>query len=348
MSKLVVIGDKSSLGGIYLFTKNIEEINRKDTDISFFSTKTKEKFLREKNSLISALYYDKWYYKILLFFDIIKILSNTRKIDKFLILSEHNSPIGYFFKKLKKIEYFMFIHGNYSTYLPKKFKIYHQSFLNAKIIISISEFTKDIFIKKITNKKKIIVVYPGISKNIFFKEKKVTKEKEIIFNGDISKKRKGFSFLLKYIEENTFKYKLSIISNHNTKNEYANEIVNKLNKLNIKFKIYRNINSNKLREIYNRSDFNFACADPNYLNKEYEGFNITILEASACGIPSVGSKNTGNECAIKNGLGYLVRFNDLKELSNILNYQGKLDSNIDADKIRTWNSCWDEITNLIN
>lgn len=348
MSKLIVIGDKSSLGGIYLFTKNIEEINKKQNNIIFFSTKTKEKFLREKNSLISALYYDKWYYKILLFFDILKILVNTRNIDKVLILSEHNSPIGYILKKLKKIKYFMFIHGNYSTYLPKKYKIFFHSFLDAKIIISISEFTKKIFIEKITNKKKIIVVYPGISKNIFFKEKKKTNEKEIIFNGDISKKRKGFSFLLKYIEENNFNYKLNIISNHNTENEYANEILNKLNKFNVKFKIYRNINSNKLREIYNRSNFNFACADPNYLNKEYEGFNITILEASACGIPSIASKNTANECAIKNGLGYLIRFNDLKGLSNILKYQGKLDSNINTNKIRTWNSCWDEITNLIN
>ena len=164
MKSLIVIGDISNIGGINNFSNNIQLISHNYSNKFYFFNTNHHFKLFKKNNLLSGNFYNKFYYKILLYYDLIKILIFSKKSDV-LILNELNSPIGLVYKSVyRNINYYVYIHGNYSTYLPKRFKIYLESFYNCSHIYSVSEYSKNIFIKRITNKIKIIVVPVGISK----------------------------------------------------------------------------------------------------------------------------------------------------------------------------------------
>lgn len=345
MKSLIVIGDISNIGGIKGFSDNIQLISQNYSNKFYFFNTNHYFKLFNKNNLLSGNFYNKFYYKTLLYFDLIKILIFSKKSD-ILILNELNAPIGLIYKSIyRNINYYIYIHGNYSTYLPNRFKIYLKSFYNCKHIYSVSEYSKNIFLQRVTNKIKIFVVPVGISKKKFYLDRKIKKENQILFIGNITKKRKGFEFLLKYIQEYNFNYKLIIISNHKKNDLRAEKYINILNDKEIDYNILSNIGNDDLRTIYNQSLFNFACANPENTKGEYEGLNITILEASACNTISIGSKNTANECAFKYAMGYLIEYNNCQELNNILiGKKPKLDFN---NYVRQWDDCLNEILEYI-
>ena len=345
MKSLIVIGDISTIGGIRGFSNNIKIISHNYSNKFYFFNTNHHFKLFKKSNLVSGNFYNKFYYKILLYLDFVKILIFSKKSDV-LILNELNAPIGLIYKSFyKKINYYLYIHGNYSTYLPREYKIYNKSFHNCKHIYSVSEYSKDIFLKRITNNIKIYVVPVGISTQQFYFEKKIKKENQVLFNGDITKKRKGFEFLLNYIKKYDFKFKLVVISNHEINDLRAKKYLSILEKKNIEYKVLSNISNDELRSIYNKSLFNFACANPENRTGEYEGLNITILEASACNTSSIGSKNTANECAFKYAKGHIIEYNNTKELNNIFNgNKTKYDFNND---VREWDDCFREILNYM-
>lgn len=345
MKSLIVIGDISNIGGIKGFSNNIQLISQNYSNKFYFFNTNHHFKLFKKNNLLSGNFYNKFYYKILLYCDLIKILIFSKKSD-ILILNELNAPIGLIYKSIyRSIDYYIYIHGNYSTYLPKKYEIYLNSFNNCKHIYSVSEYSKNIFIQRITNKIKIFVVPVGISKEQFYLDKKIKKENQVIFIGNITKKRKGFEFLLNYIRKYNFNFKLIIISNHEIKDLRAKKYLSILDENKVNYKVLSNINNDELRSIYNKSLYNFACANPENEKGEYEGLNITILEASACETISIGSINTANECAFKYAIGYLIEYNNCKELNDI--FIGKKIEYDFNNHVREWNDCLKEILQYI-
>ena len=204
-----------------------------------------------------------------------------------------------------------------------------------------SEYSKNLFIKRVYKNTEINLIYWGVSSNILFLDKNIKKERNIIFNGNITKKRKGLDFLLNYISKYEFPYNLIIVSNHDDNDPRAIEKLNLFKKLDLNFFIKKNIKISELRNIYNKCMYNFACADDENNFGEYEGFNMTIIEAAACGTMSIASKNTANECAMKFATGYLIRYNDLEALNDILNGNNK--NKIVNQKPNSWEKCWDDI-----
>ena len=346
MRKILFIGDKTSLGGLKIITKNLSKTIPKNhnNNIYFINSESlNSKNIFKIKSLLSIHFYNSKFYLFFLLFDLVKICFSG--IPKYaIILTEINSPIGFFLNKLFGVEYFLFIHGNYSTYLPNNYNIYYKSFKKCKKIISVSEYSKKLFLQRVFTKN-IEVLHWGVSKELFYKDKSIKKLKRIVFNGNISKKRKGFDYLLSYIEKYRLKYELIIISNHEKNDIRAIEKIKILEKYKINYQLFNNISVKNLREIYNSSLFNFACADPENINGEYEGFNMTIIESSNCGTLTIASKNTANECAMKYCDGYLIDFNNLLSLREIL-IDKKVEKKSNLKPI-SWNTYWEKLLNLI-
>ena len=178
-------------------------------------------------------------------------------------------------------------------------KKYHKmAFDNSDKIISVSNFTKEYFLKFANLRDKVTTLITGVDTDIFYKLRDVKKENQIIFVGPIEKERKGFEFLLKVIEKyKKNNFKLIIVSNSYQQDLRYKKLISRLNKTSINYKIYKNLDSNILNEINNKSKINFSsCSD--YDEMYFEGFNLTILESYAAGTKSIVSKNTATEEAL--------------------------------------------------
>ena len=75
------------------------------------------------------------------------------------------------------------------------------------------------------------------------------------------------------------------------------------------------IGNDALIEVYSKSICNILPS----INKDnhFEGFGLIHLEANACGTPSIGSLDCGNESAIINGkTGFLCKQKDVVSIQN--------------------------------
>ena len=107
------------------------------------------------------------------------------------------------------------------------------AFDNSDKIISVSNFTKEYFLKFANLRDKVTTLITGVDTDIFYKLRDVKKENQIIFVGPIEKERKGFEFLLKVIE----KYKKNNFKLIKVSNSYPIWIlISRLNKTSINYK----------------------------------------------------------------------------------------------------------------
>ncbi len=126
-------------------------------------------------------------------------------------------------------------------------------------------------------KKKTIVKHNTINTNYFFHIPDLEKKYDIIMVGRLEKPKRQ-DLLLEAITEIPQKIKILFIGNGIEKGKlekYAK-------KHQISLTIIESIPNNELVKFYNQSRINVQLSD-------YEGFGIPIIEAAACGIPSVCS-----------------------------------------------------------
>lgn len=203
---------------------------------------------------------------------------------------------------------------------------------DCKKIITISNHNKEEVSAILPEyKDKIITISNGYDKNVFFREeynkKKVlesfgiTKEydKIVCFAGRLAK-NKGVDVLLKsakiYEKENI----LTLIVGHGNEYDVLYPLMKELNLKNVVFLGDRT--HEELREIYSISD---VCAVPS----REEAFGLVALEAIACGIPVVATKQGGIPDFVTKDVGVLVEKENVEQLANeitkILNKENKFD-----------------------
>ena len=179
-------------------------------------------------------------------------------------------------------------------YYPKQFNWLLQKALaksiksikNAKLIICISEHTKNDLINKFNiPNEKIKVIYLGYDKKIFKPVNKTKARKKlnlplnekIVLHVGSEEKRKNVETLLKAC--NKRKYKLIRIGN-----QYPQ--VSKLEStLDLNITHYNKISEKELALFY-------SAADVLVFPSTYEGFGFPVLEAIACGCPVITTKLT--------------------------------------------------------
>jgi len=241
------------------------------------------------------------------------------KPDHILIIPERLCEPTFFVSRILPVKYSIYCAGTYSSILLEKSgKFSKKAFDSAKNIFPMSNYTKK-RIKQFSQNKRIYTVYSGYNDNKYF-FRNLEKEKfSIIFVGNL-KKRKGLKVLCNAIfnlpldiQENI---KIRLVGQFNPK-EFI-QFSQLFQEHKIKYKVYSNISDEELSILFNKSTVNvLPSITENYY---YEGFGIVHSEAIASNCISIGSLDSGNECAIKNKNGYLVKQGNgaAKDLSEIL------------------------------
>lgn len=163
------------------------------------------------------------------------------------------------------------------------------AFLNSGIIITISDYSKEMIVKYFNiSSKRIIVISPGISANIKsynFTEKCKSLQPFILFVGALEP-HKNIPFLIESFSQLINKYGMTdihllIVGKYS---RGTRDILSKIDQLNVNkyTSLFGSVSENELEEIYlNASLFVFPSL--------VEGFGFPTLEAMIRGIPVVAS-----------------------------------------------------------
>ena len=215
---------------------------------------------------------------------------------------------------------------------------YHRHFKKAandcKKIVAISNHNKEEICEIFSEySNKIITISNGYDKNVFYREEcnkeevlksfNIDKEydKVVCFAGRLTK-NKGIDILLNsakiYEKENV----LTLIAGHGSEYEVLYPLKEKLNLKNIVFLGDRT--HEELRKIYSISD---VCVVPS----RKEAFGLVALEAIACGIPVIATKQGGIPDFVNDDVGVLVEKENVEQLADavikVLEGKKKFDTN---------------------
>jgi glycosyltransferase involved in cell wall biosynthesis len=258
-----------------------------------------------------------------------KSLIKKDRVDVF-FAPAHILPLG-LSKNIKKV---LSVHDLVSILYPKTMANYNRfvhnlffksSIKNADHIMTMSEFTKQSIINYFNiDKSKITVIYGGVNENFcpYGKEKvqavlmRYGLKKPYILSVGTLEPRKNYSVLLQAFKNLNTDYNLVIVGKEGWK---AKSIFNTIRTLQLenRINILGYIEINDLPYLYNGAElFVFPSI--------YEGFGLPVLEALACGVPTICS----NASSLPEVGGYAVVYfnpNSVDELH--LKMQQVLDSN---------------------
>lgn len=304
-----------SMDGLYLITNNGID-NKFDFEIKLVS-----KFIR-----FSKFSFDRR--KIFSIFTMIPLLIAIFKIrpSSLIISPETLAFSSFFLNKIFNIPSCYLLHGSYSNlFRENKIKTLHPK----DKFVAVSKFTlKDSEID--TSKCNCSIINPGINKKKWFEDKSKFKLKLISFLEDKKfityvakglKERKGFKYVyetLNYIEKlDFFNEKLYIV----LPGELSRDNINRIKKINSnlnKCEIIHTgfLSQSDMRRLFSKSNLNILPSKST--KKFYEGYGLVHLEAGACGSPTVGCYNSGNEDSCNFSGSFLINFGDTKKLAEII------------------------------
>jgi len=275
-----------------------------------------------------------WLYVI---YDLICLLIFSRKkYSGVLVLVEHYAISAWLFAKFKNIHCVVVQCGTYAVKLPKEIKTYKWVLERYDLVIPISNYTKKRMEEDgIFCKYKVISL--GVDKDKF-SCKHLSRKNEIIFVGNL-KTRKGFNFLLEsYLVsfKNNPTIRLIVVGRVDRGSKAFVKIMEIVSKEGLKVDFVGVLSHDELVKRYNEAKLNIlpSKSDPYF----FEGFGLIHLEANACGTLTIGTFNSGNEDAIKPGMGFLVNFGDVNKLSQIILETMDLKDYplINTDDLKTW------------
>jgi phosphatidylinositol alpha-1,6-mannosyltransferase len=235
---------------------------------------------------------------------------------------------GMFIYKLYKIPYFVYLFAE-DLREYGRIKIIRNFFVkflnNAKKIITVSEFTKNRFVKKGVKKELFKTIYPGIDMDKFspmnssrIKEVYNLKDKKVILSVGRLVRRKGFDMIIRSLP-----LVLKRIPNAVLIICGIGELEKKLKKLVNDYNLDKYVifaghvsNTGELFLYCNACDV-FVLPSREYRQVDAEGFGIVFLEAGACGKPVIGGRSGGIPEAILDGeTGLLVDPLDVEDIAN--------------------------------
>lgn len=187
---------------------------------------------------------------------------------------------------------------------------YNKALFESKLVSFPSEFMKKQFIKDVGERvlfleNKSVVSYGGVDQNFFWckEDARQIDDKLKLLTVCRLVKMKGFDTKLKIIKDLVTNHKLNlkwtIIGDGDYKASFKKKVVSENLESYVEFK--GQVERSKLREHYVKSDLFLLLSDFD------ESFGLVYLEASSCGLPSIGYRKGGVVEAIDDGVnGYLV------------------------------------------
>jgi glycosyltransferase involved in cell wall biosynthesis len=224
-------------------------------------------------------------------------------------------PYLIYFAFLKKTQSILTVVGTYSISIFKKSAVkflYRYALNKIDMVTAISRYTEERFRTEICYEKKIPVITLGVDIDSFRPGEsslEIKKEKAFCFVGHI-KPRKGLIYvlramaLLKDTHEDIKLYVAGLFDDPQY-SQICRDFIES-HGLQGQVKFLGLLNHSQVQSLYSKSVLNLL---PSFNSKEgsFEGFGLIHLEANAAGTLTLGSLNTGNECAIKdNSTGFLI------------------------------------------
>ena len=208
--------------------------------------------------------------------------------------------------------YFLPYYNNtYISVIDKRNKI----FKKIDCVIWLTEYSKYVSRYFMNNSIKIENAIP-IESKLNYKKNYLKKELVSIARFDDQRKNlKGLLYFLSELIKVDDSFRLNIVGNVNFSlrddtGKTISEIIKELN-LTEKNLIFKGQVEN-INEIYEMADFNIVTS-------YHEGFGLTIIEAAAYGVPTLGFNDNGFEDMIKNNInGYLVDRDDCNKMVELV------------------------------
>lgn len=200
------------------------------------------------------------------------------------------------------------------------------AYKKADKVLAISDYTKEEILKKIDLD--IAVIKPGIKSS--FSAGNIFGRTNILLSVGALKFRKGYhisipAFVLVKKKIPDLKYKIVGSQQDNIYFDYLKRLAAEGGvEKNIEF--LDDVFDEELRKLYQAAKL-FILTSVNH-NHHFEGFGLVFLEASAAGLPVIGTKGNGIEDAVRDGYnGILAEQNDVegtaKAIADLLSDQNK-------------------------
>ena len=317
----------SKLGGHYVVIIDISFHGRKDL---FNSNNFRFKYYNDEGVHVYSLKIPSFYilsrihvihnfiYRILLFYVYNRIIKKGIKFD---IIHAHSYyPAGYhacYLASLEKIPLIITEHssGIMQNHLKKREKkLLEYSLLHSKRFICVSEGLK-LAINNMINLNNNLIVIPNMYSGIFHYSN-VKKDKEIFqfisVGSLIDRKRHAFTISC---FNKAFKgmpnAKLIIIGDGELYGDLKKQII--ANDLTGKVELIGQMSREEIKAM-------FHYCSVFVLNSSYETFGVVYIEALACGLPVIATKNGGADCIVNETNGILIDVDNEDQLINALKY----------------------------
>lgn len=273
--------------------------------------------------LPSSLSYKKNYF--LAFWYALRLRKQTKDCDIVHSFVEPYSYIAYWLSKLTGKKYFITTHGTFGVlpyHFPAYRKYFHKkSFENAEKIICVSNYTRRCMEKFGLNN--LTVIHNGINYDKFYQShgEHLGKEENFILSVGVLKYRKGYHISIPAFAKVLVKFKdlKYYIVGDQSNDSYFNHLKRIASELSVRdnIRFFNSIPDSELIDLYKKAKlFILTPVSENY---NFEGFGLVYLEASACGLPVIGSLDSGAEDAIKSEeTGLLVPQGELEATSEAM------------------------------
>lgn len=313
----VLADDVKSTDGYSRFARDVLTAFSDKEYLLFTSTK-KYSFFGKKNELKTRLN-ERTYFLGSLYDTILLVLRLRHKPNLIYCTNEHYALPAYYIKLLFGIDYVVTLHGTYALRLPSKKPIYLKAFLQAKHLVTVSEYTKKKVIERFPELRKRLRCIPlGIDKSLFFPKKWMKKKRQVSFIGNL-KPRKGFDILLEACEQldNRIEpFNIFCVGSFDFSGAQKNLFNRILRLKNCNFVFKNNLSDSALSDVYRSSMLN-VLPSRNY-EDTFEGFGLVHAEAICAGTPTVGCVDCGNEDVIDPCNGYIIPQNSPDELAKVI------------------------------
>jgi phosphatidylinositol alpha-1,6-mannosyltransferase len=307
MKILIFTNNYNIIGGVQQYTKNfikaLEELNQDFKIVLLKKSNLFYKFLFVVESFLKFIFY---------------------KPDLILCNHINFAPLAFFYKKIFKINFGVICHGIEVWDINSK--IQKKSLRQAKIIISVSEYTTQKLenqIPELEYNKKIFLLPNSLNEKEFYPKQKLQwlldkykltdKNKIILTVARLSSadKYKGYDKVIQALPkilEQIPEARYMIVGSGDDINRIK-ELVESLSLQNYV------ILTGKVKETV---DY-YNIADVFVMPSKGEGFGIVFIEALACGVPVIaGNKDASKEALLNGELGILVDPDNVDEIAEAI------------------------------
>tara|TARA_B100001769_G_scaffold250868_1_gene224124 strand:- start:413 stop:1399 length:987 start_codon:yes stop_codon:yes gene_type:complete len=215
--------------------------------------------------------------------------------------------------------------SNLNLYFNEK-----KAFSKCKSIITVSNYMKKVINSISYRIVKIVVAYPGIDNSYYLKKRDIN-AKNILTIGNVIE-RKGYNVLIEALAQINSDWQLNIIGKFSSNDPYYQALTKKIQKyrLSNNIRFLGNISENSKMKIMLDSKI-FVL--PTF----YEGFGISLVEATALGLKIVTSDLPVLREVLKGSQSQFIPINDAKKLSAAIENKLHETSELSSNKIKHYN-----------